>query len=821
MTIAFGEFEIDLAARELRRGNAPVTIEPKAFDVLSLLLEHRDRVVTKDELVDTVWQGRFISDSAMSTAIKAARHAVGDDGRSQSVIRTLHGHGFRFVADLREVVAEADERQSVSSQTRGPTNLKRRRRELIGRDAEKASIVSQLREHRIVSIVGPGGAGKTSLAIDAAMDLEEAFAGGIWFCELAPVQEGQVESTVLGAIDSSAGAGPVNATKIADRFDDAPTLLILDNCEHVIETAARLAEELFDLAPNLALLTTSREALELPEENVIRIAGLNYDSKDSVAVEMFHRCAQQVTNLQRSDEIDEVVRQISERLEGLPLAIELATPQLASRTPEELLLALDDQLSVLSTRRRRGQMRHSAMEDTITWSYDLLEPDQRQFLGGLSLFSGAFTVQAAEAVCDTPAARRILHDLVGQSMVTFVPGNPISRFRLLEPIRQFARRQFDEDHFEAFRERHANWFAKRGIELGDAMRGAGEVEACEALTAEWSDFGRALAWGREHGRSDIAVDPLLTFDIQLVWQMRMEAFGWLEAGVKACDLTADTRAQADTMLAMGAWCVGDIDRASALLSSSEAKAGEVFGSVYMRFCVSFVSEDFESAVASGKKLMQFAEQSTDPKVQIMAPAFYACSLAMCYGTKDEIPGLLETLDRELSRHPWPSGRCCQLLAHVVTSFGRGAHVDMVKYRFDLENAVNECYAYWFNVAAAGMETPQKERSKSDALEDLKTYAKNFSSAKISGDVILLPTILRLIIICLIDLENHDLAAKLCGVIPKLRGLGEKGTMSPGYAGAVHKLQKSMNDEQFEALAQIGQGWELIDVVDALDAILQE
>lgn len=819
MTIAFGEFEIDLEARELRRGKSIVTIEPKAFDVLSLLLENRQRVVTKDELVDVVWQGRFISDSAMSTAIKAARAAVGDDGRSQTVIRTLHGLGFRFVAELRDLSTDTNGTDDAPRERPSQTNLRRRRRELVGRDAEKAAVTSQLQDGRIVSIVGPGGAGKTSLAIDAAMDLQRSFDGGIWLCEFAPVQEDQVESTVLGAIDSTAGAGAVDAARIADRIGDRPTLIILDNCEHVIGSAARLARELFDLAPNLALLITSREALELPEENIVRIAGLNYEATDGVAVEMFHRCAQQVTKLERSDERDETVRLIAERLEGLPLAIELAAAQLVSYTPDELLHALDDQLSVLAMRRRDGQMRHSAMEDAITWSYDLLETNQRGFLEGLSLFAGAFTVQAAEAVCDAPTARRLLHDLVAQSMVTFVPGNPISRFRLLEPIRQFAQRQIDEGRLLALRERHANWFAKRAISLADAMRGAGEIEAAKALTAEWSDFGRALAWGREHGRSDIAVEPLLAFEIQLVWQMRMEAFGWLEAGVAACDLADNIQAKADVTRAMGAWGASEIDRARALLDSSEALGGDAFEIGYIRFCLHFVSEDFPSAIEEGRKLMEFAKDSSNPKQRIMAPAFLACSLAMCHGNSDEIPVLHRQLEAELSHHIWPSGRCAQLLSHVVGAFGRRDHDKVVKHRSALEKAAGQCYAFWFNVAAAGMETTQTARSKEVALADLKIYAANFSSANLSGDVVLIPTILRLIVICLVDIEDYDLAAKFSGFVPKLRGLGEKGSMSPGYAEAVNKLKASMSAERFEQLSKTGESFEILDVIEALDDVV--
>ena len=197
------------------------------------------------------------------------------------------------------------------------------------------------------------------------------------------------------------------------------------------------------------------------------------------------------------------------------------------------------------------------------------------------------------------------------------------------------------------------------------------------------------------------------------------------------------------------------------------------------------------------------------------------SLAMCQGESDEIPDLLGRVELELSHHVWPSGRCCQLLAHVVSSFGRGDHDELVKYRRELEQAVNQCYAYWFNAAAAGMETTQDARSKEDALSDLKIYTKNFSSAKISGDVVLIPTILRLIVICLIDIEDFDLATKLCGLVPKLRGLGKKGSMSPGYEDAVKKLQKSMSSDQFDALTETGQGWKLIDVIDALEDVVTE
>ena len=190
-----------------------------------------------------------------------------------------------------------------------------------------------------------------------------------------------------------------------------------------------------------------------------------------------------------------------------------------------------------------------------------------------------------------------LHHLVGQSMVAFLPGTPTSRFRLLEPIRQFCQRAIDADTLNPLLERHADWFATRVTELAQDMRGANEIEACEALTAEWSDFGRALAWGRNNNRADVAVDPLLALHIHLLWQLRIEAFGWLEAGVAACDLTPDVQARADLVRSMGAWSGGDLDRSEALMEAAIANGGATIETDYFEFYLGFAREDFEKVEA--------------------------------------------------------------------------------------------------------------------------------------------------------------------------------------------------------------------------------
>ncbi len=818
MNYRFGQFELDSGRRELTDDGAPIAVEPQVFDVLHYLIENRDHVVTKDALIENIWDGRFISDSAVSTAIKAARQVLGDDGRRQSIIRTIHGRGFRFVADIGEAEQRATAATAPKPAASVPNNLRRLRRDLIGREAELDAIRAEIAPQRVVSIVGPGGAGKSALALALAIEEKDRFSGGVWFCELAPVQESQVESAVLGAIDKSAGAGPVNAGMILERFGDEPTLLVLDNCEHVIEAAAGLVEELIDLAPNLTVLATSREALELSDEKILRLGGLDYSADESVAVELFLNCAKQITDLVQTAETQSIIREITARLDGLPLAIELAAPRLASSTPAELLDALDDQLTVLATRRTRGDQRHSAMDVAIAWSYDLLDAEEQTALKNLSIFSGAFTAQAAEAICGTVDARRLLHNLVGQSMVTFIPGTPTSRFRLLEPIRQFCDRKLDAPERDPLAERHALWFAGRVTELAATMRGVDEIEACEALTAEWSDFGRSLAWGRDNQRADIAVEPLLALHIHLLWQLRIEAFGWLEAGVAACELPPDQQARADLVRAMGAWSAGDLDRSEALMAASVAVTGDTIETDYFSFYQGFAREDFEKVFRCGEAAWLKAAKTDDTAWKITTAAFLACGYAMHAGDAPEIPGLFEEIERLQVNYPWPSGRCCELIGRTVAAFGRGDPGDVEKYQSELGEAANRCYAPWFKVTAAGIEA-SRSREAPEAIAQLAMYTKNLKSAITTGDVIQLPTILRAVAICLVDVDQHEVAAKLSGLIPSIRGLGEKGSLAPGYDAAVAVVKERLSDDDYQRLAAEGQSWQLLDVVTALEAVI--
>lgn len=822
--------KIDLVSKELLRDGKPVPIEPKVFDILQYLLEHRDRMVSKDELVDAIWNGRIVSDSAISSAIKSARQAIGDNGREQSVIRTVFGRGFRFVGDIE--TREADPRSPIGLSTNEPTkttpaasdtairrtNLSRRRRALVGRDRESNHLIDSLQNHPIVSVVGPGGAGKTALAEDTGLALLGRFPGGVWLCEFAPVSESQVYSTVLGALDRSSGAGPVDSQRIAERIGDQPTLLILDNCEHVISTVARLASELSELLPALSILATSREALDVVGEAVQRIGGLDFSSCASAAVDLFRHRAAEIAELTDGTGHDDVFREIASRLEGLPLAIELAAPRLAYSNPQELLAALDDQLSVLASKRRHSSARHSTMDDTIAWSYDLLSEPERKVLLDLSVFAGAFTLEAATAVCDIPDAADLLHRLVEQSMVKYVAGKSGSRFKLLEPIRQFAERERERTPSEDLCQRHAEWFAGRVLEIAGDMSGPHGIQASASLTMEWADIGRALAWGRQLKRPDIAIDPLVALHLHLLWQLRIEGFDWLEAGVEACGLSPDRQPKTDLVRSMGSWSINDLDRSEELLEGSVASSGENVATVFFRFHQAMAREDFERVHLFAEEAVTMARELNDPFWRIPTESYLIVPRVMRNSADPDIDDMISSLEDQLRDYSWPVGKCCLLLAKITVATFRNQVDKSNNFRRELRQTADACNAPWFEITAAGVGNRQTGHPDL-AFGRLETSVSNVRKAISTGDIIQMPTLLRVVTMGLYDVGDIKSAAQIIGLVPNVRGLGEKGSLAPGYNETLKLVREALPSDEFARLQLAGSRLTLEEAADFLEQSL--
>ena len=824
MKFTFDEFELDLEKKEFLDNGNDVKVEPKVFDVLVYLLQNRDRTISKDELVTAVWNGRFTSDSSVSTIVKFARKVVGDNGKEQHTIKTIFGRGFRFVkvptvienSDPSVIISNA---QTALQNTRPTTNLPHRKGPFLGREKELIKLQNLITEKNLISIVGPGGAGKSTLSKEVGRWAQEHFSGGVWFCELAAINEAHLDASILDTLDRSAGASSVDSKRLAERIGDAPTLLILDNCEHVIDAVARLTDELMQQLPSLTLLTTTREALDVQGENILRIGGLDFDSNTSSGVRLFESLAGEISELFDSNVHKETIQKIVTRLEGLPLAIELAAPRLTSHSPFELLEALDDQLSVLASRRRHSSARHSRMDDTITWSFELLKEDEQNVLPSLGVFAGAFTMEAAISICDSPKARDIIHRLVQQSVVSFLPVDGVSRFKLLEPIRQFCIRRLDDTQLSNLTERHAQWYANHTITLAKQMRSKNEIKASHELTTEWTDIGRALEWGCQNNRPDIAIDPLLSLHIHLLWQLRIEGFSWLESGVKACGLSADRQPQVDLLRAMGAWSAGALEQSEQLLAASVKNDGDTIASAYFRFYQAFAREDFPNVHAAGEAARSKALASDDIAWQTTTAAFQIIGRTMLNPNDETLSTLINDLDEHLDKYTWPSGNCAALLAKLTYEFMRGNAEAGNAFRHELDTLADVCNAPWFKITASGV-GPQQSDEIIDAIAKVERSAKNLKMAVASGDLMQLPTLIRFSAMELWEIGDVEAAAKIIGLVPTIHGLGEKGSMAPGYDQTVKMVREALPIEQLKTLLTAGRNLSLEEAVIVLENSLE-
>jgi predicted ATPase/DNA-binding winged helix-turn-helix (wHTH) protein len=426
----FGAFVLDDKRFALTGPDGPVHVEPQVFELLHHLIRNHDRVVTKEELLDEIWGDRFVSESALTSRVKAARRAVGDDGQAQHVIKTVHGRGYQFVVPLR---ADAG-----SGSTRAA--LPRLRNVPIGRDVDIARVAERVGDAPMVTITGSGGIGKTTVALAVAERLQDEYADGAVFVDLSPVPPGADVTRAVAEAAGVEGAASETIERVASHLAHRPVLLVMDNCEHVLERSSELVDRMLQQGGTAHVLATSREPLAVGGEHVWPLGPLHEDGP-ALFVERARAAEPRVA----WDPADPAVTELCRRLDGVPLAIELAAGQLRRFDLAELTRHLDDRLAMLAGRTAGGTPRHGTMETAIDWSYRLLDGDEQRLLRQLSVFPASFDLRAVEA--SAPPLERTdpvtaFGQLVDKSLVVRQPGS--GRYRLLETIRMFARDRLGE-----------------------------------------------------------------------------------------------------------------------------------------------------------------------------------------------------------------------------------------------------------------------------------------------------------------------------------------------------------------------------------------
>ncbi|MBX7435100.1 winged helix-turn-helix domain-containing protein [Mycobacterium sp. Y57] len=440
MRILTAGHAIDLDRFEIDGPAGPVPVEPQVFAVIAALLRNRDRVVTKEELLDQVWGSRFVSESALTSRVKAARRALGDDGTAQAVIATVRFRGYKWVAP-----AAVADRPSGEPNGAVATTVRDLLEPILGRDDELADVLELMDRTRVVTLVGVGGVGKTRLALEVLRQRPGCLV------ELAPVRDPDAAAAaVASAIDVQPGQRADVAAACIEYLTGQRRLLVVDNCEHVLAAAADFLCKLLVGCPELSLLCTSRQPLGLPDEHVVELGPLPVpadgaaidDVAAAPAVELFvTRARRALHSFRLDDRVLAKAGSLCRALDGLPLAIELAAGRSAALGLDDVYARLDRRLDLLSDDRPTAQSRHRSLRATLAWSYELLDADSKRLFRYLSAFPGGFSLATAEGLAEAldlradPAA--IVARLVQASMLTRTSTPSGVRFTQLETVRTF------------------------------------------------------------------------------------------------------------------------------------------------------------------------------------------------------------------------------------------------------------------------------------------------------------------------------------------------------------------------------------------------
>ncbi|MEE9326376.1 MAG: BTAD domain-containing putative transcriptional regulator [Cocleimonas sp.] len=699
------------------------------------------------------------------------------------------------------------------------TNLQHRRVSIIGREDELADLTNRLERSDLVTLVGPGGCGKTTIGAEVGRDwLSTHPKTNVWFCELAPATDEQVASVVYGSISGNAGGRSVEVDSILQHIGDSQTLLIFDNCEHIIETASELAEQLVQSTPNIKILATSREALDIQGEQLLFIEGLKHDQKHSAAVNLFYDRAHDIIDIPNDLNTRETVWQITNRLEGLPLAIELAVPRLVSSSPNELLEKLDDQLSILSSRRRHTS-RQSAMDRTIEWSFDLLIESERLLLIDLGVFAGAFTLDAAKAVNLSLDVEHGLHRLVEQSMAIRVTGPDQTRYRLLEPIRQFVERLLVGDALISVNERHAYYFAERVNSFSERLYTDEEPILATNLTLEWADIGRALAWGRINQSPEIAIDPILSMGFHLLWQMRSEGFLWLEKAVLAITDLKERQADVDIFRSAGFFMAGDIPNTIEFVERSVAINGLQSGSALMRFYVAMVGSNFDVLTKTTEEAWAHnQQQETGQPWDLLISSIQLISCAMASPTDPKLVDLTSELERQMQIHPWPTGQCWGLLSHLTKSVRQNDVSAAEQYLGTLTRVAHKSQSSWFLTIARSLMASMLSKQE-DSSGNLSGTLESFREAVKAKEIVHLPLLYRALVIALEETVYLEVALKVIGAKSNAPEVGDvQRELTASYEEAEDRLTQQLSAEETTLLINQGKQLSPDQVVDLVEGV---
>jgi predicted ATPase/DNA-binding winged helix-turn-helix (wHTH) protein len=528
-------YEVDLARRELRWNGAPVPIGGRAFDIMGALVESAGTLVTKDDLMERVWPGAVVEENTLQVHISAVRKAL---GAQRDLLKTESGRGYRLLGSWlpRLEHAPIEESNAPAVPVNGHsrlTNLPENVTTIVGRAVAVQRLHALLSAYRIVTLSGPGGIGKTALALAVARSVLAGFDDGVWLVELAALTDpGLVPAAVAGVLGLRFGREAISAGAVARAIGGKRLLLVLDNSEHVVESVAELTETVVRQCPHATVLATSREMLRIDGEYVYRVPPLDVPPTDLAEPERLMGHSAVALFVARTKALDTAfspdhttlssIADICRHLDGIPLAIEFAAARAAMLGIRQVAAGLEDRFTLLTSGRRTALPRHQTLRAALDWGYDLLPEDEQHLLRHLAVFNGGFTLEAAAAVATGSAVvSSVIVDananLVAKSLVAFDGSGATSRWRLLETIRAYAHEKlaaYGEDQQAA--RRHAEYFRDRFVPSPPASLLSATVADVAQCSREIDNVRAALDWSFSPD-GDAATGIMLTAACVPVW----------------------------------------------------------------------------------------------------------------------------------------------------------------------------------------------------------------------------------------------------------------------------------------------------------------
>ncbi len=636
-TFKFNDFEVDADRRLLFKEGNVVNLNPKAFDLLLVLIENRGKIVTKDELLETVWAGQFVEENNLTVHISALRKILGERKNEHQFIVTIPGKGYKFIGGETSLVAVSQTFDSTVKNVGGDEGI-------IGREAEIAEIKAILRrpDKCWLTLTGAGGSGKTTLARTVADQMPTEFADGVFFVELAAVNQPELFIATLAKtlhIEESSAKSLLENVK--DFLQNRRILLVLDNFEQLL-VAANLLKEIYDFAAHLKIIVTSRAPLHLKPEReklVVPLAvppNANLSAKQLSAfsaVELFIARAQAArASFGLNEENAPFVAVICQRLDGLPLAVELAAVRVKLLSPEAIATRLENSLKLLTGGAKELSERQRTMRGAIQWSYDLLDENEQYLFRRLAVFAGGFTVEAAETVVanepnqlttdyrSPTSVLDLLSSLIDNNLlVSKEQSDGEVRLQMLEVIREFALECLETSgEIEHLRRAHADYFLLLAEEAETFLESERSIEWFEKLEMEHDNLRSALSWSLKNDGETAARIAAALRHFWLNHSHLSEGSSWSKAALQATENSV-SKARSNLLLSNGVFLrtQGDLPAAQKFYEKTLAESRQlndllqIVKANHGLAAIAVLQKDFSSAQAFIEESLKLSRDLND------------------------------------------------------------------------------------------------------------------------------------------------------------------------------------------------------------------